>query len=173
MNGRISFLQDRMKAVDTSSSCTIALDSVNSSKNRYLNVIPCMLLSTIHLYVPLLRIMSSFINNNFWIYLATVDNNRVTLNQHKDYTPSPTGYINASFVKVGFSIPSLEFSVRISVDWKLILLNVEFWGCFPVYRDSRSIAAHFRGLVGNDDPVSLPCRSYAHPFGWEEPRKQI
>ncbi|KAL7156023.1 hypothetical protein ABFS83_03G115200 [Erythranthe nasuta] len=61
-------LEDRMKAFYARSSCTVALGSVNSSKNRYDNVIP-------------------------------YDNNRVILNQHKDYRPSPSGYINASFIK--------------------------------------------------------------------------
>ncbi|KAI3464420.1 hypothetical protein Pfo_021083 [Paulownia fortunei] len=59
--------ETRVKALDMRNSCTVALDSVNCSKNHYLDVVP-------------------------------FDNNRVILRQHKDYRPSPAGYINASFI---------------------------------------------------------------------------
>ncbi|GFP81341.1 protein-tyrosine-phosphatase ptp1, partial [Phtheirospermum japonicum] len=36
--------------------------------------------------------------NHFVNFVSPVDDNRVILSQHKDYEPSPAGYINASFV---------------------------------------------------------------------------
>ncbi|XP_009609766.1 protein-tyrosine-phosphatase PTP1-like [Nicotiana tabacum] len=63
----------RMRASEMKSRCSVALDSVNISKNRYTDVLP-------------------------------FDNNRVVLDPCKDYRPSASGYINASFIKISENV---------------------------------------------------------------------
>ncbi|XP_009796944.1 protein-tyrosine-phosphatase PTP1 [Nicotiana tabacum] len=81
----------RMRASEMKTRCSVALDSVNISKNRYTDVLP-------------------------------FDNNRVVLDPCKDYRPSASGYINASFIKI-----SENLSQFIATQGPLPLTFEDFW----------------------------------------------
>ncbi|KAL0291655.1 UNVERIFIED_CONTAM: Protein-tyrosine-phosphatase PTP1 [Sesamum calycinum] len=67
-----------MRASDMINRCTVALDSLNYSKNRYTDVLPRMTMN--------------------------IDDNRVILKRCTDYRSSARGYINASFVTTSESV---------------------------------------------------------------------
>ncbi|KAH6774960.1 protein tyrosine phosphatase 1 [Perilla frutescens var. hirtella] len=112
--------ETRIKALDMRNKCSISLDSVNHSKNRYINVVP-------------------------------FDDNRVVLKQHKDYRPSPTGYINASFVTTSGSV-----SRFIATQGPLPHTSEDFWEMVIQY--NCPVIIMLTGLVDHSNAVK--CGDY-------------
>ncbi|KAL8482629.1 hypothetical protein ACS0TY_028698 [Phlomoides rotata] len=109
-----------MKSLDMKNRCSIALDTVNSSKNRYINILP-------------------------------FNDNRVTLNQHRNYRPSPTGYINASFIMTSENVTRF-----IATQGPLPQTSEDFWEMIVQYRCPAIIM--LTGLV--DDNNKVKCGDY-------------
>ncbi|KAL6564643.1 tyrosine protein phosphatase 1 [Orobanche minor] len=108
--------ENRMGALDARNKCSISLDTVNHSKNRYVDVVP-------------------------------FDDNRVILKQHRDYRPSPTGYINAS---------SGSVSRFIATQGPLPHTSEDFWEMIVQYRCPAIVM--LTGLVDHNNAVK--CGDY-------------
>lgn len=112
--------ENRMRATNMRNKCSISLDNVNHSKNRYVDVVP-------------------------------FDDNRVTLKQHQDYRPSPTGYINASFVSTSENV-----SRFIATQGPLPHTSEDFWEMIIQYHCPAIIM--LTGLVDHNNKVK--CGDY-------------
>lgn len=93
----------------------MALNGVNLNKNRYTDVLPCMLylslftsecLSKLNYFALKCDCITMKLEDKSFCYqiavmlLISVDKSRVVLNSCKDYRPAANGYINASLVMV-------------------------------------------------------------------------
>ncbi|XP_075635724.1 uncharacterized protein LOC142607926 isoform X2 [Castanea sativa] len=116
-------------------SCTVALDSVNLSKNCYSDVIPCICRFQImfsYLYIHILGLKGKYKSDQITVFLLiSVDKNRVVLNSCKDYR-----------LQTGSKGLHQYFFLRKH---------------FSVYCHTRSIATNLRGFLGDGNAVSLPC----------------
>ncbi|KAK6114767.1 hypothetical protein DH2020_007036 [Rehmannia glutinosa] len=102
------FLTSEMKALDARDSFgvgPVGLDSLNCSKNRYLDV------------------------KYFMNFIAPVEYNRVILRGHDSYRSSPGGYINASLVMISESV-----SPFIATQGPLSHTRDDFWEMIVQYK---------------------------------------
>ncbi|TXG53158.1 hypothetical protein EZV62_022327 [Acer yangbiense] len=123
---------NRIRPSEMARSCTVALDGVNLSKNRYTDILPCHFFTFSSKLVIFIYSKTSF--NYLFIYLyfcISVDKNRVVLNQCKDYRPSARGYINASLI----TTTSLErVSPFIATQGPMPHTYEDFWEMVIQYR---------------------------------------
>ncbi|KAE9446424.1 hypothetical protein C3L33_21683, partial [Rhododendron williamsianum] len=109
-----SLQSNRTRVLDMKSSCSVALDSVNYSKNRYTNILP-----------------SHLVGHNHIELIASDDRNRVVLNPCNDYRASARGYINASFIETSSSGSISRF---IATQGPLPHTFEDFWEMIIQYR---------------------------------------
>ncbi|KAL1543937.1 tyrosine protein phosphatase 1 [Salvia divinorum] len=88
---------------------------------------------------------------NRYTDVVPFDDNRVVLKQHKDYKPSPTGYINASFVTT-----SANVSPFIATQGPLPGTSEDFWEMILQYRCPAIVM--LTGLVDHSNAVK--CGDY-------------
>ncbi|KAL0369204.1 UNVERIFIED_CONTAM: Protein-tyrosine-phosphatase PTP1 [Sesamum calycinum] len=141
-------IANRMRASDMINRCTVALDSLNYSKNRYTDVLPYMPMNIDDNRVILKRCTdyrssarganrmraSDMINRctvaldslnyskNRYTDVLPFDDNRVILKRCTDYRSSARGYINASFVTTSESV-----SRFIATQGPLSHTSEDFW----------------------------------------------
>ncbi|KAL0294481.1 UNVERIFIED_CONTAM: Protein-tyrosine-phosphatase PTP1 [Sesamum calycinum] len=118
-----NYRANRMRASDMINRCTVALDSLNYSKNRYTDVLPFddnrVILKRCTYYRSSARGTSESVSR----FIATqVDDNRVILKRCTDYRSSARGYINASFVTTSESV-----SRFIATQGQLSHTSEDFW----------------------------------------------